>query len=251
MIKLEEDKKKTDKDKVKGYKESIEELKQTQKELEEEAVSTATSGILDSTRDAARQFVDAWYDAFAETGDGLQGLKDNFKDIMLEMVQQQATLTIAGNFLDRWKAQLDKYINKDDLKLTTDEAKAWIDSVQKELPQLNEALETYFKAMEQAGLDLSDTSGELSGLQRGIQELSESTGQELAAYLNSIRFFVADSNLKLNQLVDSFTNPESANPMLSELRSKSEMIRAIRDMFSSVIGRGHDTYGGAFLKVAL
>lgn len=250
MIKLEEDKKKTDKDKVKGYKERIEELKQTQKELEEEAVSTATSGILDSVKDAARGFVDAWYEAFAETGDGLQGLKDNFKDIMLEMIQQQATLTIAGNFLDRWKAQLDKYINKDDLKLTTDEAKAWIDSVQKELPQLNEALETYFKAMEQAGLDLSDTSGELSGLQRGIQELSESTGQELAAYLNSIRFFVADTNTKLSQFVDAFFNTDSVNPMLSQLRIIAQQTTAIHTLLDSLT-TPHPTLSGRGLKVVL
>jgi hypothetical protein len=99
---------------------------------------------------------------------------------------------------------------------------------------------------------IGDTEqGELSGLQRGIQSVTEETAQALESLLNSTRFFVADSNTKLTLLVDSFTNPESANPILSELRSQSEMIRAIRDMFSSVIGRGHDTYGGAFLKVAL
>ena len=250
MIKLEEDKKKTDKDKIKGYKESIEELKQTQKELEEEIVSTATSGILDSVKDAARGFVDAWYEAFAETGDGLQGLKDNFKDIMLEMVQQQASMTIAGNFLNRWKAQLDKYINADDLELTTKEASNWMRSVQEELPMLNEALQNYFNAMEQAGLDLSKT-GEMSGLQRGIQSVTEDTAQALEALLNSTRFFVADSNAKLTLLVDSFTNPESANPMLSELRSQTDLIRTIRDMFSSVIGRGDSTHSGAYLKVVM
>ena len=250
MIKLEKDKKKTDTDSVRQYEQAIDDLKARQRELEKEAVSSATSGILDSTRDAARQFVDAWYDAFAETGDGLQGLKDNFKEIMLDMIQQQASMTIAGNFLNRWKAQLDKYINPDDLELTTKEASNWMRSVQKELPMLNEALQNYFTAMEQAGLDLSKT-GEMSGLQRGIQSVSEETAQALEALLNSTRFFVADSNAKLTLLVDSFTNPESANPMLSELRSQTDLIRTIRDMFSSVIGRGDSTHSGAYLKVVM
>ena len=250
MIKLEKDKKKTDTNAVRQYENAIKDLQDRQKELEKEAVSSATSGILDSTRDAARQFVDAWYDAFAETGDGLQGLKDNFKEIMLDMIQQQASMTIAGNFLNRWKAQLDKYINPDDLELTTKEASNWMRSVQKELPMLNEALQNYFTAMEQAGLDLSKT-GEMSGLQRGIQSVSEETAQALEALLNSTRFFVADSNAKLTLLVDSFTNPESANPMLSELRSQTDLIRTIRDMFSSVIGRGDSTHSGAYLKVVM
>lgn len=250
MIKLEKDKKKTDTDAVRQYENAIKDLQDKQRELEKELVSTATSGILDSTRDAARQFVDAWYDAFAETGDGLQGLKDNFKEIMLDMIQQQASMTIAGNFLNRWKAQLDKYINADDLELTTKEASNWMRSVQEELPILNEALQNYFTAMEQAGLDLSKT-GEMSGLQRGIQSVTEETAQALEALLNSTRFFVADSNAKLTLLVDSFTNPESANPMLSELRSQTDLIRTIRDMFSSVIGRGDSTHSGAYLKVVM
>jgi DNA repair exonuclease SbcCD ATPase subunit len=250
MIKLDKDKKKTDTDAIRQYENAIEDLKDKQRELEKELVSTATSGILDSTRDAARQFVDAWYEAFDETGDGLQGLKDNFKEIMLDMIQQQASMTIAGNFLNRWKAQLDKYINPDDLELSTKEASNWMRSVQEELPMLNEALQNYFTAMEQAGIDLSETS-ELSGLQRGIQSVTEETAQALEALLNSTRFFVADSNAKLTLLVDSFTNPESANPMLSELRSQTDLIRTIRDMFSSVIGRGDSTHSGAYLKVVM
>lgn len=250
MIKLEEEKKKTDDEKIKEYKESIEELKETQKELMEDSISTATSGILDSVKDAARDFVDAWYEAFAETGNGLQGLRDNFQEIMLDMVQQQATLGIAGNFLDRWQRELNKYINKDDLELTTKEAKTWVDTVQKELPQLNEALEAYFKAMEQAGVNLGETSDELSGLQRGIQGLSESTGQELAAYLNSIRFFVADTNTKLSQFVDAFFNTEGVNPMLSQLRIIAEQTTAIHTLLDSLT-TPHPTLSGRGLKVVL
>lgn len=250
MIKLEEEKKKTDDEKIKEYKGSIEELKETQKELMEDSISTATSGILDSVKDAARDFVDAWYEAFAETGNGLQGLRNNFQEIMLDMVQQQATLGIAGNFLDRWKRELNKYINKDDLELTTKEAKTWVDTVQKELPQLNEALEAYFKAMEQAGVNLGETSDELSGLQRGIQGLSESTGQELAAYLNSIRFFVADTNTKLSQFVDAFFNTEGVNPMLSQLRIIAEQTTAIHTLLNSLT-TPHPTLSGRGLKVVL
>ena len=93
---------------------------------------------------------------------------------------------------------------------------------------------------------------ELSGLQRGIQGVTEETAQIIEAYLNSVRFYVADSNTKLTQLVNQVVGGENTpNPMLSELKTQTEMIRAIRDMFSSVIRNGHPTFGGAFIKVAL
>ena len=251
MAQLEQDKKKSDEGKVSDYLEKAEEAKEKLNELLQQAVSTATDGILDDTRNAARDFVDAWTDAFVETGDGLRGLKDNFQEIMLSMVQQQATMTIAGDFLDRWKKELDKYINKDDLELTTQEASEWVKAVKKELPMLNEALESYFTAMEQAGVDLKNTSDGLSGLQAGIKSITEEQAATIEAYLNSIRFFVAQNSTTLQQFINSFTNPDTPNPILSELRSQSEMIRAIRDMFSSVIGRGNSVHSGAYLKVVM
>jgi hypothetical protein len=105
--------------------------------------------------------------------------------------------------------------------------------------------------MQQAGVDISG-SGELSGLQRGIQGVSESTAQIIEAYLNSVRFYVADSNSKLTMIANQIIgSDETTNPMLSELRSQTELIRSIRDMFGSVIRNGHPTFGGAFIKVAL
>ena len=253
MIAAEEDKKKTDKDRIKEWQLAIEDLIEQKTELDKQLVSTATGGIMDDVLSAAQEFTNAWLEAFNETGDGLKGLEDNFKETMLEMVKQQASMLISNSYIEKWKKQLEQYINPDDLELSTDEAKKWVNAVTTSLPQLNQALENYFTAMQQAGVDLGGgASGELSGLQRGIQSVSESTAQIIEAYLNSVRFYVADSNTKLTQLVNQVVGGENTpNPMLSELKTQTEMIRAIRDMFSSVIRNGHPTFGGAFIKVAL
>ena len=252
MIAAEEDKKKTDDDKIKEWQLAIEDLIEQKAELDKELVSAATGGIMDDVLSAAQEFTDAWLEAFNKTGDGLSGLEDNFKETMLEMVKQQASMLISSSYIENWKKQLEQYINPDDLELSTDEAKKWVDTVTTSLPQLNQALENYFTAMQQAGVDLGGgTSGELSGLQRGIQGVTEETAQIIEAYLNSIRFFVAEQNTFLSQIASSFGNNEIENPMVSELKTQTEMIRAIRDMFSSVIRNGHPTFGGAFIKVAL
>ena len=130
----------------------------------------------------------------------MSGLESEFKDMMQNLVKQQATMLITNQYVKSWKDALEQYINPQDLELTTDEAKRWVDTVTTSLPQLNQALENYFKAMQAAGVDLSgEQSGDsMSGLQRGIDSLSEATGEILASYLNSIRFFVAEQNTILS-----------------------------------------------------
>jgi hypothetical protein len=222
-------------------------------ELDKQLISTATGGIMDDVLSAAQEFTNAWLEAFNKTGDGLSGLEDNFKETMLEMIKQQASMLISNSYIEEWKKQLEQYINPDDLELSTDEAKKWVNAVTTSLPQLNQALENYFTAMQQAGVDLGGgTSGELSGLQRGIQGVTEETAQIIEAYMASVRFYVADSNSKLTMIANQIIgSDETTNPMLSELRSQTELIRSIRDMFGSVIKQGHSTFGGAFLKVSL
>lgn len=248
MQRLEEEKKNTDKEKIKDYQDSIDEIGEQIEQLQIDRVSEVTAGILGSAKDAARNFVDAWLDAFNETGDGLSGLKDSFKEITLDMVKQQASLLIAGTYLDRWKDMLSAYINKDDLELTSQEAAKWIDEVQQQLPLLNEQLEAYFRAMEQAGVDLDGTGEQLSGLQKGIQGITETQADIIAAYLNSIRFYVADSNVKLNQLLAMQTNEEIPNPMLSQLKIIASQTTAINTLLGSVTKSGHSA-GGRGIKV--
>lgn len=246
MIRAEEDKKKTDKKRIEEWRDSMNDLKEQISELNEDLVSTASAGIMDSVLSASQEFTNAWIEAFKETGNGLSGLEDNFKETMLEMVKQQASMLISQSYVERWKKQLEQYINPSDLELSTEEAKKWVDAVQTSLPQLNEALENYFNAMQQAGVDIS--GGELSGLQKGIQGVTEETAQIIEAYLNSIRFFVAENNTYLSQIASAFSNGEMENPMVSQLRVIAQQTSAINTLLQSLTKGGH-TLGGVGLKV--
>jgi hypothetical protein len=248
MIAAEEDKKNTDDDRIKEWQYQIEDLEQQIEDLNKDLVSTATGGIMDDVLSAAQEFTNAWLEAFNETGDGLSGLEDNFKETMLEMVKQQAAMLISNSYIEKWKKQLEQYINPDDLELSTDEAKKWVDAVTTSLPQLNQALENYFTAMQQAGVDLGGGQGELSGLQRGIQGVTEETAQIIEAYLNSIRFFVAEQNTYLSQIAASFGNAEVENPMVEQLRIIAAQTSAINSLLQGLVRGGH-SLGGSGLKV--
>lgn len=250
MIALENAKKKTDKDKIQDWRDEIASLQEEIAENNKKIFSTATDGIVDSVMDASRQFTDAWLEAFQETGSGLTGLESEFKDMMQRLVKQQASMLITQKYVDAWKTSLEQFINPNDLELTTDEARRWVSTVTSSLPQLNQALKNYFDAMQMAGVDLSgDKSGDqMSGLQRGIESLSEATGEILASYLNSIRFFVSEQNSILSNIANSLGATNANNPMLGELKLHTELIRSIRDGLNNVMRGGH-RLGGMGLKI--
>lgn len=250
MIALEEAKKKTDKDKIEEWRDEIASLQDEIAENNKKIVSTATDGILDDILSASKSFTDAWLEAFQETGEGLTGLESEFKDMMQSLVKQQASMIITQQYVNAWKKSLEQFINPEDLKLTTDEAKKWVSTVTNSLPQLNQALENYFNAMQQAGVDLSgESSGDkMSGLQRGIQSITEQTAEIISSYLNSIRFFVAEQNNMLANIANSLGATNTNNPMLNELKIHTELIRSIRDGLSSMMRGGH-RLGGMGLKI--
>jgi hypothetical protein len=248
MMRLEEEKKSTDEDQIEEWKENIEELREKRKELHKEMVESL-GGDYD-IRSVARDFVDAWIDAFKETGDGLKGLRDNFKDFFLNILLEQAVMQKVGSFFGGAMNYLNDVVLSDYL-VTDAERKKTEGMFDEAMIKTNDYLNLLFGENGVLNKYIDDTDSSLSGLQQGIQGVTEETAQIIEAYLNSIRFYIAQDNQNLAKLVDTFTNVESPNPILSELRTQTELITSIRDLFRDVVRMGHPTYGGAFLKVAL
>lgn len=229
--------------------EELDEIMEKQAERWEDVFSKATDGILDNVLDAARDFTDAWWDAFQETGDGLSGLEENFNEMISNMIKQQAAMTITSAFVEKWKKDLGKYLNEKDLELTTDEAKSWMDEVRATLPQLSENLQNVWGEMADLLKETTD-GGELSELSKGISSASEETIEILTAYANSIRFINQDSNEKLGMLLENFANGNQiSNDMLAELRTQT---RWMRDIYNLINGLTTSySGGGSGIKVVM
>ena len=96
---------------------------------------------------------------------------------------------------------------------------------------------------------IDDSESSLSGLQQGIQGVTEETAQIIEAYLNSIRFYIAQDNQNLADLRNFFIGTgDKANPMLSQLRIIAQQTTAIYDLLDSVSRAGH-SQGGRGIKV--
>lgn len=91
-------------------------------------------------------------------------------------------------------------------------------------------------------------NADLSGLQEGIKSITEDTAQALEALLNSMRFYVADTNLEIKNIRALLSNDVESNPLLAEMRIQTQLIRSINTMFSSLLYAGHPK-GSYGLKV--
>ena len=220
---------KTDSEEYKQWEEAkkeLEELEQEYAEATQDIYTKVTGGILDSVHDAAREFTDAWWDAFVETGDGLSGLEENFNEMFLNLAKNQAAMQITGAFADRWKKDLEKYINADDTELTKDEAKKWAEEVRRTMPELSAALEGYLGAFK----DMAPAEGAgLSGLQKGIQGITEDQADILAAYWNSVRGYTASIDSKMDLILANLNVSAEDNPMLAQLRTQTDYLNTIKE----------------------
>lgn len=248
MIEAEKDKKKTDQKRIDEWREQIEENLELLEELEAKRLQELGGiGGEDAYKDIAQGFTDAWFDAFLETEDGLDALNDHFDEVLNNIVKKQLTLRATNSFLAPIFEEIDKAVK--DTKVTNEEMQKIKDLASQTMPELAAFLENI--ATEMGMSEYAGKNGELSGLSAGIQGISESQADTIAAYLNSLRFYVADSNTQLKALVAAQgLDTDAPNPMLSQLLVIAEQTRSIRDMFESVIGRGgNNKHGGAYLKV--
>ena len=243
MIAAEEDKKKTDKDRIKEWQQAIEDLSEQRKELLKSQVEELGGGYDYSSM--TEDFVNAWLDAFKDTGNGLKGLEENFEDFWTNIALKQAVMGGASKIMQPFLDAVNKAL-ENDFKLDDSEM-ANIDQLSaKAKEDMNAFLEQWYDRW--GDFMTQGEQSELSGLQRGIQGVTEETAQIIEAYLNSIRFFVAEQNTYLSQIAASFGNTEVENPMVEQLRIIASQTSAINTLLQSLTRGGH-TLGGVGLKV--
>ena len=242
--------KKKSKEEQEQLQDLYEQLADLQKQMEEiitDAFSNATAGVLDNTISAAEEFTDAWLSAFEETGDGLSGLEENFDDMLMSIAKKQAANLITGEYVKRWENELRKYIDpdKNDLTLTVTEAQRWAEEVRNTLPELSDALEAYLGSI----AEITNSGNSLSGLEKGIQGMTEEQADILASYWNSVRQYVANIDTKISTVIERITISDSNNPTVEQLKVIARQTTGIYDLLDRMTG--NYPQGGIGLKVVM
>lgn len=244
MIAAEEDKKDTDWDRIDEWKEAITDLQEQANELQNQKIAELGGfGSGADMKSAAEEFASAWLEAYKETGDGLTALEDKWDEYINNVIMKQLALRGIEKFLEPIMKNLDNMIGSDSY-LSNDELEALQKQIEETMPALNE----YFKTIaENFGVPITGGEDNGSTLNKGIQSITESQADVLTAYANSIRFFSADSNLRL-QNIEAMFNGTIESPLITEMRNQTMLIRNINSLLDGVVKAGHPD-GGFGIRV--
>lgn len=248
MIAAEEDKKDTDWDRIDEWEEAIIDLQEQADQLRSQKLNELGGfGSGADMKSAAEEFASAWLEAYKETGDGLTALEDKWDEYINNVIMKQLALRGIEKFLEPIMKNLNNMIGSDSY-LSNDELEALKKQIEETMPALNE----YFKTItENFGVPITGGEDNGSTLNKGIQGVTEETANVIEAYLNSMRYFVADTNMVINNFFAAFTSLDPLqNPMYSELANQTKLLRSIDDRLASVITySGDHPNGGASIKV--
>jgi hypothetical protein len=241
QIELEKEKWNTDKEKVKEYEEQLEELDKQSEDLKQQLIDSM-GGITD-TSSKAREFVDAWIDAFKETGDGLSGLEENFDEFFDNLIREQISREVIGPITQGFADAVNEAITNNQGgsgEITQAEWRELQQLAEASKGQMNNAMQMYRQFFEESGAGLS-------GLQEGIKGITESQADIIASYLNSIRMFVSEKAVNVREIRNILLGVNGQlNPMLDELKRVARHTENIRDLLVRVSDTNTDT-----LKVSI
>lgn len=185
-IALEKSRMNVDEGQVKDYEMQIDEARERLAESTQ-GMMEELGGIFDFS-DFTSGFVNAWWDAMDEGMSGLDALSDHFEDTMKDMVKKQALYRGAQEIMSQVQDAINKSL-EGDFTIDEGEWQAIMDAAKKANVNLDAFLQGWYDMF---GAMSEGTSSGLSGLQKGIQGITEDTAQIIESYLNSVRGYVSE-----------------------------------------------------------
>lgn len=243
-IAAEQDKKKTDDDRIKEWQNQIQDNLDAIKELEEQFIADLGGfGSDANVKSAAQEFADAWLEAYMETGDGLDALSDKWDEYIQNVVAKQLMLKGTEKYLKPVMDMLDGMLQ--DSVFTPKEAEEIQNKIDQVIPQLNEFWKAIAGSFDLGAADEGDT---MSGLSKSISGITEETADALAAITESIRYFSADTNVKVSGIYNFLLNPPVESPLFAEMKMQTEHLRLMYSLWNSM-SKSKSGVQGRVLKV--
>ena len=187
-------------------------------------------GVTDP-KEAAEEFVDAWLDAYKETGDGLSGLDEKFDEFFENLIKKKAAMIVAEKALTGWIDAVNNALkmgSAGDADITDEEQKVINKAAEDAKEKANKLLLGIFE-----GMDFSEADG-LSGLQKGIQGITEQQAEILTAYWNSVRGYTASIDSKMDLILANMGVGSENNPMLDQLIAQTSVLNNIYSFLKSM-----------------
>jgi hypothetical protein len=230
---------------INQYSEDLDELAKREKELKEQRYDNA--GIFE-LKQGIQEIADAWYSAYYAQEDTLNATTNKVKEFVRNYIKQMMLMQGADVILNKVREQMIAFLENDGL-LDSDEMGLLNNAV----TVASEELNNFFASISDGISAFSDVSGNMSELQKGISQITESTAEALEALLNSIRLRMFE-HYSINEMrgLEITQKLEQSNAIAAQILADTSAIRTMinqmRSWQESITTTGHVS-GGYALKV--
>lgn len=255
QMRLEKSKRSKDRDEdaIKQYEEQIQELTHQIEDLGDSIVENLLGSNIKS---AAEDFVDTWVSAWKEGENTLDAVEGKMDDITKNLIKKAIASKIVGTLLQPFYDAVDKAASEQSesgVELSLNELKQLSEMASSIGISINDALLALFTNLENMGIiDKGAGSAELSALQQGITNISETTAEALEAYMNSVSQQVYYQSDILTQIRDILVNfggdvtIATNSQILFELRQSTQIQMSIQSIL-----QGWSNASGLAVRVEL
>ena len=244
MRQAEESKKRTDRDKLKDYAKQIQDLSKRQQDMWEEFYEGLRGTNIKS---AADDLASIWVEAVLNSENAMTAIEKRFDDMIKQIIIKQASLRIVGQMLKPLFDQIDNAFADDGI-MSDEEMRSISDSLPQLVKRVNEALENTIRPLlDASGIVEKGLGG--SGLQRGIQSVTEDTASQLVALLNTMRYeVIKQSSTFVNMDISLLGIHNVVSDQLYYTKEIHSIIAEMRSWQKSITFSGHPK-GGSGLKI--
>lgn len=178
--------KKADQDKIKEYENSAREVGDQLTEMQTQLSEFFTDTDLTS---AAKDFANAWIEAYKEFGSTTDAMKERFQDMIQNMVEKSLAAKIMQELLQPIFDQID-ILAKEGGDLSVEDISAIARMANTALPNINDAMGTLMNTLAAAGYNIRQHPGQFSGISRNIANATEESISGLAAGINTQNYYM-------------------------------------------------------------
>lgn len=194
-----------DEDVAKGYERSAEDVENKIKDMRSQ-LADFFSGT--DAASAAKDFAEAWIEAYKEFGSTTDAISQKFNDMIESMVVNSLAAQLIQGVLNPVFEAIDT-ASKDGA-LTADDIGAISAMVPGRVAMINDAMNTLMSQLLSTGIDLQRQAGNFTGISRNIAGASEESILSLAAGINTQNYYMSHIDINVASILAAITGDETA-----------------------------------------
>lgn len=182
--------KKADEEKIKGYENSARDAADQIRDMQTQLAEFFSGTDLTS---AAKDFANAWIEAYKEFGSVTDAMSEKFNDMIQEMVENSVAAQVMQQLLKPIFDEIDRRAREGG-ELSTEDIAAISKMATEQIPAINDAMTTLMNSLQAAGYDFRQQPGQFTGISRNIANATEESITGLAAGINTQNFYMSMIN---------------------------------------------------------